>query len=245
MVGNERGVSACPAVPTIRPSRPNAGYPGRVCCGGRCPVPTRGLVFGPITELRRFVPELVRCDGGTRHTAYATPSGVHQGLLTAATLLAEIGEDGDHHPTVGVLLTEAGLAPVTRSSGRSHRVGFRYAANTRLREACMWWPTTRSRPHRGDAPPTTTPEPAGSFTTAHCADWATAGCARSGVPGPTAFPTTRRGISRPVPPTGLLQPELTAVVTDHAARAARGAVKASSYSTGVSLPRARCLRRRL
>lgn len=26
-----------------------------------------------------------------------------------------------------------------RWGGRSHRVGFRYAANTRLREACMWW----------------------------------------------------------------------------------------------------------
>ncbi len=38
-----------------------------------------------------------------------------------------------------MLLAEAGLAPVTRSSGRSHRVGFRYAANTRLREACTWW----------------------------------------------------------------------------------------------------------
>ncbi len=61
------------------------------------------------------------------------------GLLTAATLLAEIGEDRDHYPAVGMLLAEAGLAPVTRSSGRSHRVGFRYAANSRLREASMWW----------------------------------------------------------------------------------------------------------
>jgi transposase len=61
------------------------------------------------------------------------------GLLTATTLLAEIGEDRDYYSAVGMLLAEAGLAPVTRSSGRSHRVAFRYAANTRLREACMWW----------------------------------------------------------------------------------------------------------
>jgi hypothetical protein len=70
-------------------------------------------------------------------------------LVTAAALLAEIGEDRDHYPAVGVLLAEAGLAPVTRSSGRSHRVGFRSAVNTRvgfcsavntrLREACMSW----------------------------------------------------------------------------------------------------------
>lgn len=61
------------------------------------------------------------------------------GLITASTLLAEIGEDRSYYPEVGMLLAEAGLAPVTRSSGRSHRVRFRYAANTRLREACMWW----------------------------------------------------------------------------------------------------------
>ncbi len=61
------------------------------------------------------------------------------GLITASTLLAEIGEDRGYYPEVGMLLAEAGLAPVTRSSGRSHRVRFRYAANTRLREACMWW----------------------------------------------------------------------------------------------------------
>jgi transposase len=38
-----------------------------------------------------------------------------------------------------ILLSEAGLAPVTWASGRSRSVRFRYAANTRLREACMWW----------------------------------------------------------------------------------------------------------
>jgi transposase len=61
------------------------------------------------------------------------------GPIGTAVLLAEIGEDRNHHPTPDTLLAEAGLAPVTRSSGRSHRVRFRYAANTRLREAVMWW----------------------------------------------------------------------------------------------------------
>lgn len=61
------------------------------------------------------------------------------GPVGTAVLLAEIGEDRDHYPTPSTLLAEAGLAPVTRSSGRSRRVRFRYAANTRLREAVMWW----------------------------------------------------------------------------------------------------------
>jgi transposase len=61
------------------------------------------------------------------------------GPVTTAVLLAEIGEDRQRYPRDTVLLAEAGLAPVTRSSGRSRSVRFRYAANTRLREAAMWW----------------------------------------------------------------------------------------------------------
>ncbi len=44
---------------------------------------------------------------------------------------------------------------------------------------------------------------------------------------------------------GLLQVRLTAGGTDHAATAASWMAKASSYSTGVSLPSRRCRRRRL
>jgi transposase len=61
------------------------------------------------------------------------------GPIGTAVLLAEIGEDRTHYPTPAVLLAEAGLAPVTRASGRSRQVRFRYAANRRLREACVWW----------------------------------------------------------------------------------------------------------
>jgi hypothetical protein len=61
------------------------------------------------------------------------------GPVLTGVLLAEIGEDRARDPEAAVLLAEAGLAPVTRASGRSRSVRFRYAANTRLREASMWW----------------------------------------------------------------------------------------------------------
>lgn len=61
------------------------------------------------------------------------------GPVLTAVLLAEIGEDRSRFPAARVLLAEAGLAPVTRSSGRSEQVRFRYAANRHLREATMWW----------------------------------------------------------------------------------------------------------
>jgi transposase len=61
------------------------------------------------------------------------------GPVLTGVLLAEIGEDRARFPAPTVLLAESGLAPVTRASGRSRNVRFRYAANTRLREAAMWW----------------------------------------------------------------------------------------------------------
>lgn len=60
------------------------------------------------------------------------------GATLTGVLLAEIGEDRARFPKPAVLLAEAGLAPVTRASGRSRSVRFRYAANARLREAAMW-----------------------------------------------------------------------------------------------------------
>lgn len=59
--------------------------------------------------------------------------------LTAAALLAEIGEDRGRFPEPAMLLAEAGLAPVTRRSGASSRVRFRLAANHHLRDAFTWW----------------------------------------------------------------------------------------------------------
>ena len=61
------------------------------------------------------------------------------GQITAATMLAEMGEDRGRFPTAGTLLAETGTAPVTRASGRSRTVRFRYAANKRMRHAIDWW----------------------------------------------------------------------------------------------------------
>ncbi len=67
------------------------------------------------------------------------------GPITAAVLISELGEDRARFPAPGALLAEAGLAPVTRASGRTRQVRFRYAANRRLRHAVDWWTFTASR----------------------------------------------------------------------------------------------------
>jgi transposase len=61
------------------------------------------------------------------------------GEITAATMLAEMGEDRARFPSAATLLAETGTAPVTRASGRSRTVHFRYAANKRMRHAIDWW----------------------------------------------------------------------------------------------------------
>lgn len=61
------------------------------------------------------------------------------GPVVAATLISEMGEDRTRFPAPGALLAETGLAPVTRASGRTRQVRFRYAANRRMRHAIDWW----------------------------------------------------------------------------------------------------------
>ena len=67
------------------------------------------------------------------------------GLVTAATMLTEMGEDRARFPTAATLLAETGTAPVTRASGRSRSVHFRYAANRRMRHAIDWWAFVSAR----------------------------------------------------------------------------------------------------
>jgi transposase len=67
------------------------------------------------------------------------------GPVIAATLIGEMGDDRTRFPSAAALLAESGLAPVTRSSGRSHQVRFRYAANRRMRHAIDWWAFVATR----------------------------------------------------------------------------------------------------
>lgn len=61
------------------------------------------------------------------------------GPVVAATLISELGDDRTRFPSPDALLAEAGLAPITKASGRTRQVRFRYAANRRMRHAIDWW----------------------------------------------------------------------------------------------------------
>ncbi len=67
------------------------------------------------------------------------------GRITAAELIAEIGDDRSRYPTPQHLMAEAGAAPVTLSSGKVQRVRIRYACNRRLRSTTTTWAYTLKR----------------------------------------------------------------------------------------------------
>jgi transposase len=62
------------------------------------------------------------------------------GRINAAQLLAELGSVRARFPSEIALACEAGVAPVTRQSGKSHAVVFRWACNKRLRVALTTFP---------------------------------------------------------------------------------------------------------
>lgn len=61
------------------------------------------------------------------------------GRVNAAQIVAELGEDPERFGTEARLAAEAGVAPVTRASGKARAVVCRFACNKRLRRALTCW----------------------------------------------------------------------------------------------------------
>ena len=57
--------------------------------------------------------------------------------ITAAKVVAEMGEDTNRFASPEPLASEAGVAPITRTSGKHRCVSFRWACNKRLRQALV------------------------------------------------------------------------------------------------------------
>jgi transposase len=69
---------------------------------------------------------------------FATLPGGKSGS-TVPAICAELGDAIARWESFRHLQAEAGVVPVTRSSGKSHTVGFRFACNKRLRYAMYWF----------------------------------------------------------------------------------------------------------
>lgn len=73
------------------------------------------------------------------------------GKLNAAQILVEIGDVRQRLSSADQLAAEAGVAPVTRQSGKSRSVVFRWACNHRLRRAITTWADNSRHASKGAA----------------------------------------------------------------------------------------------
>jgi len=86
-----------------------------------------------VTEIEKLADEVAK--EFKQNPACEIFSSLPTGEITAARLNAELGNNGSRYPTREYLQTAAGTAPVTRRSGKTKVVLFRWQCNKHLRDA--------------------------------------------------------------------------------------------------------------
>ncbi len=99
------------------------------------------LVRALVSVLEPLVAQIQKLSAAVEHAVTQHCDGAivtsfpRAGRVNAAQILAELGDDRARFSTHDQLAAEAGVAPVTYSSGKHRAVAFRYACNKRLRRA--------------------------------------------------------------------------------------------------------------
>lgn len=103
----------------------------------------RGAVLGLVAALRPIVAQIAELTSQIGGAVRAHPDGQvflplfkdPKSVITAARLVAEIGDDRTRYPSADSLAADAGMAPVARESGKRKVASFRWACDKRLRDA--------------------------------------------------------------------------------------------------------------
>lgn len=112
----------------------------------------RNAVLGLVAALRPIVEQISQLTSEIRGVIRAHPDGTiflsffrdPKAVITAAGLLAEIGDNRTRYPHPDALAADAGQAPVTSQSGKHRAVSFRWACDKRLRRhMCVLADSTR------------------------------------------------------------------------------------------------------
>jgi transposase len=99
------------------------------------------IVLALAATLERLVAQIATLTARIRHDVAQLPEGrvvmsfPRAGQVCAAQITAELGSIRERFPSADALAMEAGCAPVTKQSGKSRAVVFRWACNRRLRTA--------------------------------------------------------------------------------------------------------------
>lgn len=116
----------------------------------------RAAVLGLVAALEPIVAQIAELTSQIAHAVRAHPDGRvflplfrdPKSVVTAARLVAEIGDDRSRYPTRESLAADAGMAPVARESGKRKVAVFRWACDKRLRDAvgCLADSTRKHHP---------------------------------------------------------------------------------------------------
>jgi transposase len=112
---------------------------------GELEMEARGqLVRSLAAILETLVAQIQKLTAAVEHSVTEHPdawitSFPRIGRVNAAQILAELGDDRARFTSDAHLAAEAGVAPVTRESGKHRAVSFRWACNKRLRSALTCW----------------------------------------------------------------------------------------------------------
>jgi transposase len=117
------------------------------CAGALETEARRAAVLGLVAALRPIVTQISEITSQIAGAVRAHPDGQvflplfkhPKSVITAARLVAEIGDDRTRYPSSESLAADAGMAPVARESGKRKVASFRWACDKRLRDsvACL------------------------------------------------------------------------------------------------------------
>jgi transposase len=119
----------------------------------------RQIVLALVTAIEPLVAKISELTSEIGHCLRAHPDGhiflslfKGKSVITAAELLAEIGDCRERYPTADALAADAGMSPVAIESGKRKVAAFRYGCDKRLRDAfgVLADTTRRWHPWAGD-----------------------------------------------------------------------------------------------
>lgn len=96
-------------------------------------------VLGPVMSNLKHLEGVIAAQLAQHPDGPLVQSFPRTGRINAAQLLAELGDDRHRFASADQLAAEAGVAPVTRASGKHRAVLRRVACNKRLRQALVIW----------------------------------------------------------------------------------------------------------
>jgi transposase len=117
-----------------------AGHAGNLECEAKGQlVRTLVAVLRPLVAQIRELGGLIAAHLAQHPDGAILQSLPRTGTINAAQILAELGDDRLRFATEDQLAAEAGVAPVTYTSGKHRSVACRFACNKRLRQALTTW----------------------------------------------------------------------------------------------------------